>query len=316
MNRGEQWNLSRIKPTISVLILTFNQVEFIERALRSVVDQLSDEYDIEIVITDDGSLDGTCEAIERFVESSPVPVTFLAKDHQGVSAIAGNLLTMINLAQGDFISFLAGDDYFVENRFDLQLDKFFANPNLKISYSDGINCIAGKLGNHCHPDDMVSVMSSGNPSKVHQYITSRTPALFIQGVLAKTEFLKKIQPFDTDLIADDWVFNIKVFKYMLEEGGQFDFQRRATFIRNIHSDNTSKNLVVHYERVRQVAERYCKSSRRIKAKFIGKSLLLSLKRKNIPEISFFLKKTLSIPESIYWLFAEGASISWMRIRRL
>lgn len=292
------------KPRISVLILTFNQAQFIQRALQSVVDQQSDNYDLDIIITDDGSSDKTVDVVKSFIENSPVPIKFLVKRHEGVTAIAKNFLSMINLAQGDFIAFLAGDDYFSQNRFGLQLEKFSVNPNLKISYSDGVNCTEGEFGRRCHSVDTVELMRSGNAEKVYSYLTSQAPILFIQGVLARADFLKEIQPFDVDLIADDWVFNIKVFGALITSGGDFDFESSVCFIRNIHGSNTSRNLIVHYERVRQVAERYCSNARRIKAEFIKNGIYYAIKKREKTTLLFFTKKATLYPE-VFVSFAKN-----------
>jgi len=308
--------LRATKPKISVLILTFNQAQFIHRALQSVVEQRSSNYDLEIIVTDDGSSDGTVHVIERFAENSPVPIRVLVKTHQGVTAIANNLLSMINLSDGDFIAFLAGDDSFSKNRFCSQMKKFEANPDLKISYSNGINCIAGELGQRCHSIQTVGLMSSGVAERVHKHLTSQAPVLFIQGVLAKADFLRKIQPFDVDLIADDWIFNIKVFDALVRDGGDFDFEPSVCFIRNIHGDNTSRDLIVHYERVRQVAERYCSNARKIKSKFISNGILSSVQRRDKKTIFFFIKKAVFYPEALILLTRNVIAIGRRKLRHV
>lgn len=304
-----------IKPRISVLVLTFNQAQFIERALQSIVEQQATDYGLEVIVTDDGSSDGTVEVIEHFIANSPIPINLLAKRHEGVTAIAQNFLSMINLATGDYIAFLAGDDFFSRNRFSLQLEKFAANPNLKISYSDGVNCVEGEFGQRCHSAETVDLMRSGDAERVHRHLTSHAPVLFIQGVLAKADFLKEIQPFDVDLIADDWVFNIKVFQALVARDGDFDFEPGICFIRNIHGENTSRDLIVHYERVRQVADRYCQNARLIKSRFVGNSLLSAAKKRNKSELEFFFRKTLTLPESLYWFLRSLTSSFRRKIAR-
>ena len=288
------------KPLISVLVLTYNQAQFIESALSSVVAQVSNSYDLEILLTDDGSDDGTVDIIKRFIEHSPVGITFFEKAHQGVKSIAQNFLSMINTANGDFLAFLAGDDSYAEDRFRVQLETFFKNPRLQIIYTDGVNCLYGKLGNNCHPVSVIDLMKSADAKKVYNYLTTEAPVLFIQGVLAKSDFLRAIQPFDTDLIADDWVFNIKVFDALVSGASGFHFENITSFVRNIHGDNTSRNLAVHYERVSQVADRYCKNPRAIKAKFIGNATFSTLKGKNKKDTKIFLKKMMAYPEAILW----------------
>lgn len=307
--------MSSAKLKISVLILTFNQADFIERALSSVVDQRSDRYDLEIIVTDDGSSDSTVEIVTRFIEKSPVPIEFFANRHEGVNAIAKNFLSMINMANGDFIAFLAGDDYYSEDRFSGQLKNFVNNQALKISYSDGLNYIEGEFGQRCHSGETVKLMTSGDAKKIYCHLTSEAPVLFIQGVLARANFLKKIQPFDVDLIADDWVFNIKVFQSLLTDGGEFSFEPSVCFIRNVHGENTSRNLIVHYERIQQVADRYCENARLIKSRFVGNAIFSALKKRNRKELTFFMRKIFSYPEAFVWLARSILAMGISRFSR-
>jgi glycosyltransferase involved in cell wall biosynthesis len=52
-------------PLVSVLILTYNQEHFVDDAIRTVV--MQDYEPLEIVVSDDGSTDGTAERISRWV---------------------------------------------------------------------------------------------------------------------------------------------------------------------------------------------------------------------------------------------------------
>ncbi|MCP4728341.1 MAG: glycosyltransferase family 2 protein, partial [bacterium] len=67
-------------PFISVIIPTHNRLEFLHRAVDSVLQQ--DFRDFELIIIDDGSTDGT---FEKFNRSKP-PVRYYYQPGQGVSA--------------------------------------------------------------------------------------------------------------------------------------------------------------------------------------------------------------------------------------
>ena len=54
-------------PTVSVLMFVYNQVAYLERAIRSVVGQTGD-FPVEIIIHDDASTDGSREIIQRYVD--------------------------------------------------------------------------------------------------------------------------------------------------------------------------------------------------------------------------------------------------------
>lgn len=92
-------------PLFSVVIPTHNRVATIGLALRSVLVQTMDEY--EIIIVDDGSSDGTQELLASIdcsrcrVLRNPVNVGVSASRNRGVAA-----------AHGEFIVFLDDDDEF------------------------------------------------------------------------------------------------------------------------------------------------------------------------------------------------------------
>ena len=94
---------------ISIIIPTYNREQFIEEAIRSVLDQ---EYDghLEIIISDDGSSDRTIEIAESFGDR----VTILRKPAncltQGVSSTRNR---GISASTQPYICFLDSDDFFL-----------------------------------------------------------------------------------------------------------------------------------------------------------------------------------------------------------
>ena len=59
------------KTLISVLVTTYNQEQYIEKALRSVLEQECDA-DIELLVGDDCSTDNTPEIIEKLAAEFPI----------------------------------------------------------------------------------------------------------------------------------------------------------------------------------------------------------------------------------------------------
>src|SRR4051812_15378860 len=55
-----------MQPIVSVLIDTYNHERFIEQAIVSVLEQGLSASEIEIVVVDDGSSDGTAEIVRKF----------------------------------------------------------------------------------------------------------------------------------------------------------------------------------------------------------------------------------------------------------
>jgi hypothetical protein len=89
-------------PSISVVVDTFNQAPFIERAVESVFAQ-DWTGRVEVIVVDDGSTDDTAVRLERF--GSRIRVIRQANGGQ-----ASALNTGIAAAEGQWIAFLDGDD--------------------------------------------------------------------------------------------------------------------------------------------------------------------------------------------------------------
>jgi glycosyltransferase involved in cell wall biosynthesis len=88
-------------PLFSVIIPTFNRVQFCRAAVESV---LSQEFrDFELIVVDDGSTDGTAEMLKHYGNR----LRLLRQENQGQS-IARN--AGIAAATGDYVAFLDSDD--------------------------------------------------------------------------------------------------------------------------------------------------------------------------------------------------------------
>ena len=90
---------------ISIVIATYNAEETIRRCLESVVNTKAEGYELDIIVIDGGSTDGTVEIVGSFAhllgywESAP---------DRGI-AHAWN--KGVSHANGDWIIFLGADDY-------------------------------------------------------------------------------------------------------------------------------------------------------------------------------------------------------------
>lgn len=99
------FNLSMGQPLVSICIPTYNGASFLKEALASAREQTYSN--IEVVVSDDMSTDGSWEMLERFRESVPFPVHLYKHDPQGIGA---NWNNTIRKAQGKYIKFLFQDD--------------------------------------------------------------------------------------------------------------------------------------------------------------------------------------------------------------
>ena len=112
-------NLTSSKPLVSVVIPTYNRVQQTIAAIESVLAQTYPHF--EIIVVDDGSTDGSGEAIERLLRqrtNGRHQLFLLRQPNQGASAARN---TGIAKARGEYIAFLDSDDYWVPEKLEWQM---------------------------------------------------------------------------------------------------------------------------------------------------------------------------------------------------
>ncbi|MDD2972944.1 MAG: glycosyltransferase [Lachnospiraceae bacterium] len=97
---------------VSVIVPAYNEEKYLERCLETVVNQTLEE--IEIILVDDGSSDGTYDICEKYHKAYPQKVTVIHKSNEGMG-LARN--SGIAIAKGKYIGFVDGDDWVDVNMF-------------------------------------------------------------------------------------------------------------------------------------------------------------------------------------------------------
>lgn len=111
--------LNRIKPWVTVICISHNHEDYVETALRSVVEQTYPN--VELIVIDNGSTDGSAECITRFVEQHSA-VRFLKNPaNLGLNRAFNQGLAM---ADGRYVIDLSGDDVLLPSRISQQADLF------------------------------------------------------------------------------------------------------------------------------------------------------------------------------------------------
>ncbi len=100
-------------PTVTTVITTYNHEKYIEQALESAVKQ-SGRFIHEILVSDDGSTDGTRKIIKRYCDAYPYLIKDISpKKNLGISK---NLKHCFRHATGKYIAILEGDDYWTSDK--------------------------------------------------------------------------------------------------------------------------------------------------------------------------------------------------------
>ena len=107
-----------MSPKLSVLIPVWNQEELILRALDSVPRR----DDIEILICDDASTDGTAAAVRRYMEENPDRrIRFCRQPVNRGEGATRNVL--FDMASGEYIASLDSDDQYAPEEFEKAMDQ-------------------------------------------------------------------------------------------------------------------------------------------------------------------------------------------------
>jgi len=113
-------------PRITVVMPSFNQARYVEQAIRSVLDQAYP--DLEFMVMDGGSTDGSAEIIERYGQH----IAFWRSE-----ADAGQTAAIIEgwqRASGDVLAWLNSDDYYLPGALAIVGERFAGDPELGLLY--------------------------------------------------------------------------------------------------------------------------------------------------------------------------------------
>lgn len=94
----------------SIIIRAYNAQATIIRALTSALNQDFSPTGFEVIVVNDGSLDGTSEILSSFVNASCLRI--ITQEHRGAIAAANIGFAK---ARGDYVVLLDDDDYFEPN---------------------------------------------------------------------------------------------------------------------------------------------------------------------------------------------------------
>lgn len=102
-------------PRVSVVMPVYNCARYVSEAIDSILGQTFTDF--EFIIIDDGSTDGTRALVEAAAAADP-RIRLVSHENRGVTACLNEGL---ELAQGDLIARMDGDDIAMPDRFEQQV---------------------------------------------------------------------------------------------------------------------------------------------------------------------------------------------------
>ncbi len=105
-----------IKVKISILTPTYNRGSLLNKLYNSIVENKTNEIEIEWLIMDDGSTDNTKEIVHNFIKKDKIDIKYFKQENTGKMQALNNL---VKHASKDLIIECDSDDYFTDNAFSL-----------------------------------------------------------------------------------------------------------------------------------------------------------------------------------------------------
>jgi glycosyltransferase involved in cell wall biosynthesis len=195
-------------PKVSVIVPIYNQAQFIRETVDSV---LSQNYDnLELVLSDDGSTDGTSELLREYQAWDPQRVKVIAAERN--TGIAGAFNRGLDAHTGQYIAWLGGDDVMLPGKLLRQVDVLERRP-------DAIGC--------CHDAevfDSASGHSYGRFTEVYngrrgvrdggiELLLDPTYLMLPSTMMVRSAAVGGLR-FDPRIrVSNDWLFDIQLFRH-------------------------------------------------------------------------------------------------------
>lgn len=112
---------------VSVIIPVYNAEKYVASALESVLAQTY--QNLEILIVDDGSPDGSLEICQQFKDQR---IRIICQQNRGLS---GSRNTGIRHAKGEYLAFLDADDIWLPQKIEKHVSHLEGSPELGVSFS-------------------------------------------------------------------------------------------------------------------------------------------------------------------------------------
>jgi glycosyltransferase involved in cell wall biosynthesis len=235
-----------VESKISVFITSYNQKTYLIEAIESVLSQTLRPF--EIIIVDDCSTDGSQKVIAGYAQVYPDLIK--PYYHRRNLGIPANKRFALEHVRGDLVTYLDGDDRYIPEKLELELEIYQAHPEAKIVYSNYY---------YIDPEGQrIGLWADSNTPPPIGYVFPQVfGRCFPHGSLFRNELieyqsLKKVGFYDDDLaMYEDWELRVRLTNHY-----RVAYCPEPLAEYRIHSGGVSKSpSSSHYNELRKVYEK-------------------------------------------------------------
>lgn len=220
------------QPLVSVVIPCYNHEQFVQDCIQSVIDQTY--QNIELIIIDDGSKDGSVEKIKEMIPACQERFVRFEFRHRPNKGLSATLNEALEWCEGKYFSALASDDIVLKNKIDIQTKYMEENPKTTAVFGSA---------NYIDENNNIKILAK---LKQQEYFFDKIflneCQFYAPTQLMRKSVLDEVGGYDPDILVEDWYMWLK----MAERGSVYCLSDTFANYR-IHSNNTTKNAKFIYE---------------------------------------------------------------------
>lgn len=214
-------------PLVSVIMPAYNVERFIEEAIRSVMDQTVEDW--ELLVLDDCSRDGTCAIVERLACEDDRIILIRNERNQGVARTRNKGM---DLCRGRYVAFLDSDDVWHPEKLERQL-ALMRETGADFTYCS--YAVVDERGKPAKADYLVP-RCTDFPQLLKENVIGCSTVLLTAAVVRKNRFV-------VDFYHEDYVLWLTLLKNGYTAAGCADVLVDWRYLENSRSFNKRKSAL-------------------------------------------------------------------------
>jgi len=216
-------------PLVSVAVISYNQKQFLKECIDSIL--IQNYNNLEIVIADDGSSDGSHQMLLNYKNDFPdLFVLKLSKKNQGITK---NSNAAHFACSGKYIFIMGGDDLMLPNKISKQVEFMENNPECSVCYHN--------LDVFDNSSNKTLYLMNNKSNSFEGYLKEVVSKGVFNGACSTVVRRDKtpVHGYDERLpIVSDWLYTMET----LANGGKIQYIDEVLGRYRRHDNNVSKNL--------------------------------------------------------------------------
>lgn len=217
-------------PKVSIVIPTYNAVQYIGAAIESVLHQSFEDF--EILVVDDASSDDTRDFLaNRFHSIWSSRLRYLRNDVNKERSFSRN--RGVGEAQGEYVAFLDADDIWLSHHLELLVGALVQRAEFSMAFS--LPLFVDRDGNKIRGMHKRELTPREARDPLRAFLLGKAP--FPSGLVIRKEIYEEIGGFNESLeLREDWEFGVRVGLH-----SSVQYLRALTFLYRSPTDKLTIN---------------------------------------------------------------------------